>query len=131
MLLRLRQRFHALVVQAEVQDGVHHAGHGELRARAHADQQRIVARAELLPLQLLQLRQRLVHLAVDVCGDTLLAHVFAAGFGLDGESRRHGQPGVGHLGQARAFAAQLVLHLAVAVGLATAEEINVLGCRWF
>ena len=59
------------------------------------------------------------------------AHVFAAGLGLDGESRRHRQAGVGHLGQAGALAAQHVLHLAVAVGLAAAEEVYVLGVCCF
>ena len=122
----LGQAFDRLVVQAEVEDGVHHAGHGELRARAHADQQRIVGAAQLLPLQLFQAAQRLVHLAIDFVGDGAVAHVLAAGFGLDGEAGRHGQAGVGHLGQAGAFAAQLVLHLAVAFGMAVAEEVNVL-----
>src|SRR5574337_832429 len=55
----------------------------------------------------------------------VVAHVFAAGLGLDGEPRRHGKPRVGHLRQPGAFAAQLVLHLAVAVGLAAAEEIHI------
>ena len=50
----LGQRFHGLVVQAEVQNRVHHAGHGELCARADRDQQRIFARAQLLALQLFQ-----------------------------------------------------------------------------
>ena len=62
----LGQAFDRLVIQAEVEDGVHHAGHGELRARAHADQQRIVGAAELLPLQLLEMLQRFIHLAIDV-----------------------------------------------------------------
>ena len=43
------QRLHGLVVQAQVQDGVHHARHGKLGARPHADQQRIVGVAQLLP----------------------------------------------------------------------------------
>ena len=84
------------------------------------------APAELLALQLLELVERLVHLAVDFFGDAAVAHVFAAGFGLDGEAGRHGQPGVGHFGQAGAFAAQHVFHLAVAVGLAAAKGVNVL-----
>ena len=50
----LGQRFDALIIQAKVQNRIHHAGHGELRARANADQQRILAFAELLPLQLFQ-----------------------------------------------------------------------------
>ena len=36
-----------------------------------------------------------------------------------------GRPRVGHLGEARAFAAEQVLHRAIAVGLAVAEEIHV------
>ena len=35
-----------------------------------------------------------------------------------------GKPGVGHLGQARALAAERVLHRPVAVGLAVAEEVD-------
>ena len=41
-------RDHGLVVQAEVQDRVHHAGHGELRAGADADQQRVLGVAQFL-----------------------------------------------------------------------------------
>ncbi len=120
----LGERLDGLIVEAEVEDGVHHAGHGELGAGADGDQQRILARAELLPLQLLELLEGGEHLAVDLRAE-LAAHVLAAGFGLDGESRRNGQTGVGHLGQAGALAAEHVLHLAVAVGLAAAEEINI------
>ena len=50
-------------VQAQVQDGVHHPGHGELRARADADQQRILQVAEFLgrlALEDLQRRQDLL-----------------------------------------------------------------------
>src|SRR6267142_1122586 len=49
-------------------------------------------------------------------------HKFAACTGLNGETRRDGQSGVGHLGEARAFAAQLVFHFAVAVGAAVTKE---------
>ena len=54
IVAELGQRFDGLVVEAEVENGVHHAGHGELGAGADGDQQRIVARAQLLPLQLFQ-----------------------------------------------------------------------------
>ena len=54
IIAALGQRFDGLVVEAEVQDGVHHAGHGELGAGADGDEQRILARAELLALQLFQ-----------------------------------------------------------------------------
>ena len=120
------EAFNGLVVEAEIEDGVHHAGHGELGAGANGDQQGVLGRAELLTLQLLQTLERGQHLDVDLRVQ-LSAHVLATSLGLDGESRRHGQAGVGHLGQASAFAAQRVLHAAIALGLASAEEVGVLG----
>ena len=62
----LGQRFDGLIVEAEVEDGVHHAGHGELCAGTNRDKQGIFARAQLLPLQLLQPLQCGVHLDVDL-----------------------------------------------------------------
>jgi hypothetical protein len=79
-----------------------------------------------LSLQLLQALERGQHLDVDLRVQ-LSAHVLATGLDLDGESRRHRQAGVGHLGQASAFAAQHILHAAIALGLASAEEVRVLG----
>ena len=128
IIAALGERFDGLVVEAEVQNRVHHAGHGELRAGANGNQQRIFARAELLSLQLFEPLERVVHLDVDLRAD-LAAHVFAAGFGLNGESGRHGQSGVGHLCEACAFAAENVLHAAVAVRFAVTEEVHILGCR--
>ena len=88
-------------------------------------QQRILTRAQFLALQRFQLSQRRLHFLVDLRAE-LAAHIFAAGLGLDSESRRHRQSGVGHLGQSRTFAAQHIFHLAVAVGMAVAEEKYVL-----
>ena len=126
----LRQCLDALIVEAEIENRVHHARHGKLRARAHAYQQRILALAEFLALQLLQLGQRLFHLAVNFLRNASVPHVFATGLGLDGEAWRHWQAGVRHLGQAGAFSAEIVFHLAVAIGLAAAEEVDVLD-GWF
>ena len=53
----LGQSLDALIVQAEVQNRIHHAGHGELCAGANGDQQGIVAGAELLALQSFELRR--------------------------------------------------------------------------
>ncbi len=46
------------VVQADVQDGLHHARHGELGAGAHRDQQRVVEVAERATEGVLELAQR-------------------------------------------------------------------------
>ena len=61
-----------LVVQAQVQDGVHHAGHGELRAGANAEQQRIDGIAQLLAHLLFELREGVVDFLLDLRGDWLL-----------------------------------------------------------
>jgi len=47
----LRQRLHAVIVQAEIQDGIHHAGHGKFGARTHTDEQWIVTATQTLSLQ--------------------------------------------------------------------------------
>ena len=122
----LGERFDGMVVEAEVEDGVHHAGHGKLCTRTDGDEQRIFARAELLALQLFQALEGRVHLVVDLRIERT-AHVFATGFGLDGESGRDGKACVGHFGQAGAFAAQHVFHAAVAIGSAAAKEVHILG----
>src|SRR6185437_6564908 len=49
-----------------------------------------------------------------------------ANFGGDGETSRYGQADVGHFGEVGTFAAEKVFHIRSAVGLAVAEEINVL-----
>src|SRR5205823_8313892 len=49
-----------------------------------------------------------------------------ADLGRDGEPGRHGETCIGHLGEAGAFAAEEVLHGAVAVGFPVCEEVHIL-----
>src|SRR5947199_4114239 len=74
------------------------------------------------------MRQRLFHLSVHFFRDVAQPHVLATGFSLNGKTGRNGKAGVGHLCQTGTFAAELVLHFAVAIGLAAAEEVKVFGC---
>ncbi len=123
----LGQSLDALIVEAEVQNRVHHAGHGKLCARAHGDEQGVGTGTELLALQGFELLEGSIHLVVHVFAD-LAAHVLATGFGLNRESRRNRETSVGHLSKTGALATKDVLHLAVALGLAAAEGINVFDC---
>src|SRR5699024_823140 len=76
-----------VVVDAEVEDGVHHAGHGGAGAGADGDQQRVLLVAELLADQVLQLGQVLEDLSLYLGGDLLAVLVVAgAGLGADGEA---------------------------------------------
>ena len=106
---------HGHVVEAQVQDGVHHAGHGGPGAGADGDQQGVGGVAELLPGLLLQLGQVLHDLRLDLGGDgAAIVVVLGAGLGGDGEALGHGHTQVGHLGQVGALAAQQLPHAAVA-----------------
>ena len=55
------QTFNTLVVEAQVEHRVHHAGHGELGSGAHRHQQRILGITELATHLLFDLG--------DLCGD--------------------------------------------------------------
>ena len=67
---RLDHALGGLLVQADVEDRLHHAGHGLARARAHGDQQRVVRVAELLAHDLLDVLQARGNLGVEARRDT-------------------------------------------------------------
>ena len=122
-----REALGGLVVQAEVENGVHHAGHRKLRAGPHAEQQRIAASPSFLPICFSSFASALSISCLDFVRHLVaVLEVDVADVGRDGESRRHRQPGARHLGQPGAFAAENVFHRAVAVGRSAAERINVL-----
>ena len=103
-----------LIVEADVQDGFHHAGHGELRAGTDRDQQGVVQIAELLAGDLLHLDDVLHNLSLDLVVDLLsVLIVLSTGLGGDSEALGNGQPIFGHLGQVGALTAQQLTHVAL------------------
>ena len=121
----LGQPLDAGVVESDVQDGLHHAGHRELGAGPDADQQRVVPIAQPAAEPVFQVPQRHGDLDPQVGRFGALLEVFPAGVGGDGEPGRHRQTQPGHLGQVRALAAEQVLLVLVSFG----EFVNVLGHR--
>ena len=118
------EALHRLVVEPEVEDRVHHPGHRELGAGAHAHEQRVGRVAELLAHRLLDLADGLGHLAVERRRPAAV-EVGAARIGGDGEPGRHRQPEHrGHLGEVGALAAEevLLLHRGLAVLVIEAED---------
>jgi len=114
------------LVEAEVEDGVHHPGHRELGARADRDEQRIGRVAEAFAAQALDLLDRIEHVLPQAVGQLFASReVVVAGLGRDREAGRHGQPGRRHLGQARALAAEQVAHRRAALRPSTAPGIDV------
>ena len=119
----LGDNVHHVLIQAQVQDGVHHAGHGGPGAGADGDQQGILVIAELLTGDLLHLLDVFHDLGHDGVVDlAAILIILGAGLGGDGEALGHGQADVGHLGQIGALTAQQLAHFGVALG----KEIAIL-----
>jgi hypothetical protein len=105
------QALDALVVEPQVEDGVHHAGHRELGARPHTHQQRVGGVAQLAAHRRLEPLDLLGDLVVEALGPAAV-HVGPAGIGGDGEAGRYGElEHRGHLGEVGPLAAEEVLHL--------------------
>ena len=127
VLRLLRERIDDGLVEAEVEDRVHHARHGRAGAGAHGDEQGVLGVAELLAGGLLELADVLEHLVHDVVRDHASVVVVArAGLGGDREALRHRESETRHLREVRALAAQQLAHVGVAFRLARAEEVHVL-----
>ncbi len=124
---RLDQRQNGFVVEAKVQDRVHHAGHRIARAGANGDEQRHgVSVAEPGAHNFFHVGDADLDLGLEVLRISPPGGVvISADVRGDGETRRHGQPDAGHFGQVGAFAAQERLHRPVAVGLLVSKQINV------
>ena len=96
-----------VVVQAEVQDRVHHPGHRDRGPGADRDEQRVVGVAEALAGLLLQRGDVLVDLGVEPVRELLaVLHVRAAGVSRDREAGGHGNAERGHLREPDPLAAE-------------------------
>ncbi|MGY4335574.1 hypothetical protein ACVWW3_000480 [Bradyrhizobium sp. LM2.9] len=122
---QFRQRFHGLVVEAEIEHGVHHARHRGAAAGANRNEQRVPGIAEALAGQLADMRERLLNLRLQFLRVGFVVRVeIGADRGRDGEARRHRQAEIGHLGEVGALAAEQVAHLRFALGLPVPERID-------
>ena len=127
VLRLLGKRLDDRLVEAEVEDRIHHARHRGARTRTDRDEERILEVAELLAGRLLELHDVFEDLLLDVVADLPAVVVIArARFGRNGEALRNGEPETGHFSEVRALAAEEFAHVGVAFGLPVAEEINVL-----
>ena len=107
MPVSARDRLRGFVVEAEVQDRVHHARHRGAGAGAHRDEQRVFRIAELAADGGADFGERGFDLRLQVGGiGAVVCVVVGADFGRDREARRHGQTEVRHLGEVRTLAAQ-------------------------
>ena len=117
------------VVEAEVEDGVHHAGHGVACAGADGDEERqFCFVAELAAHDFFHVGDGGFGLGFKVFGVGLFVFVVVgADFGGDGEAWRNGESDAGHFGEAGAFAAEEVPPGALAFCFACSESVDPLG----
>ena len=121
----LGETLHALIVETEVEDRVHHARHGELRARTHADEQRILRITQLALHRLLEFGDLIRDLGVEALRPTR-DHVITTGVGGDGEPRRNRQlEHARHLGEVGSLAAEQILHLHRRTTVFVIERVDV------
>ncbi len=123
----LDQALDGLVVEADVEHRVHHAGHGHARAGTHGHQQGVARVAERAAHQALHAAQVELDLLGQL-GRELAAELVELGadLGGDGEAGGDGQTDVGHLAQVGALATQQVLLFGLAFGLVAAEVVHTL-----
>ena len=125
----LGEALHRLVVEADVEDGLHHPGHGGRGPGADRHQQRVGRVAERLAHGLLERGQVLADLGVELGRRAAVLEVVPAGVGGDGEAGRDGQAQVRHLGEVGALAAEQVL-LVLAALAEVVDPLRRLTSRW-
>ena len=104
------------VVQTEVQNGVHHAGHGEFRTGSDGEEKWVGWVAELLVLSSFDVRKRGFHFREQRFWKGFSGCVvFGADFGGDGESWRDRKTDVGHLGKVCSLASKEITLASVAL----------------
>ncbi len=116
-----------LAGETDVEDGVHHAGHGGAGAGTAADEQGVLGVVILHTHDLLDILDTFPHLFHQTLGKLAVVGVVGgAALGGDGETGRHGKAQQAHLGEVGTLAAQEVLHVGFSFGSLAAERVNVL-----
>ncbi len=117
-----RQALDGLIVEPQIEHGIHHAGHRGAAARPDGHEQRIAHIAEAGADDLAHLVERRAHHRLQLLGQLAAELVIdRAQLGRDGEARRHGKAEPRHLGEIGALAAQPLTIGGRAVGAAGAE----------
>jgi len=119
-----------LVVEAEIEDGIHHSRHGGAGSGADRDQQGVDRVAESTSHQFFHCGKIAVNLVLQGRGVGFgVGVVVSADFGGKGETRRDRQADTGHFSQIRPLAAEKVFHCCIAFSSAVTEIIDILCCH--
>ena len=119
------QTFAGSIVQADVQDGFHHARHRGASARTDRNQQWIFAVAEFRAHRGFGFTQSVLDLLFEFCGIVLVVFIIrGANFRCNRKPSRNRQPDVDHFRQVCALAAEQILHVSLTFGLTAAKKID-------
>ena len=106
------QSLDALIVQSQIQNGIHHTGHRDRGARAHRNKQRIFLAAKGLAGDMLQILNFFCDSGADILRDGLIFLIIAATrLRRYGKAERNGQPDPAHFRKIRALAAEQLTHI--------------------
>ncbi len=123
------QPLRGLLVEAEIEDGIHHPRHRGAGAGADRDEQRIGRVAEALAGNRLDLFEGGVDIGFEPVGIGAAEIVeCGADIGGDGEAGRHRQAEFGHFGEIGTLATEQVAQRGVAIGAPASEGIHHLAC---
>ena len=120
-----RQTFDGFVVQAQVQNRVHHARHGNTGAGTHGKQQGIVRIGEFFADDGFTMFDAFLNLFFQIRGERFAVRIIIrANFGRNRKARGNGNSDSAHFSQVRTFAAQQISVGSVTFGFSVAEFIN-------
>ena len=113
----LCQNFHNVVVETEVEDCVHHTGHGRSCARTNGNEKRIFFVTEFHARFFFELGDVFHDFRFDVVVDlSAVLIVLSACFGRNSETVRNRKTDVGHFCEVCALAAEKFTHFCIAFG---------------
>ena len=117
----LGEAFHGNVSKTQIQNRIHHAGHGCSCAGTYGNEKRIFRISKSLSLQLFQVGKCVKNLSLNFIGNLLsVVIVIRTGLCRYSEALRNGKAQIGHLCQIGALPAQKSPHVCVAL----LERIN-------
>ena len=121
-----RQACGNFVVETEVQDCVHHAGHGSTGTGTYGNQQGIRGIAEFAIHAGFRFGDGCSHRFGEFCHDGVLTNtvIVVARCGGDRKTGRNGHTDFIHFGKVRTFTTEQITHGCVAFGFSVAECVN-------
>ena len=116
-----------LIIQPQIQDGVHHAWHGVTGTGAHCNEEwHALGVTKLAVHDFFHGLHARFHLSLEACWvSALVCIVIGANFGCDCESGRNRKTNAAHLCEIRAFASEQCFHGTATIGFSVAEGINI------